>query len=258
MTSGECLVSCLVADSERCCSWRIGVVFVCFVFELGGSRCSALWCIAGVQFLTRRASRSGWKCPELFELLQLVLDARWVSFGEAHSLRRLVYERSGDMSYVGRAVSLFDMRFKSSSLATCRENSDKAGIASWVVHQNAVFDICWIKDDAKILTASADQTARATRDEEMTSRRWEAKVGDCRRYDDYRWLAVNDNCRHSTVAIDSEGRQTSCIEQQREVGDSTARIREIEGISVNCRCVHDRKRIVGGGDGDLGNEADEG
>ncbi|GAB2236305.1 hypothetical protein Droror1_Dr00028024 [Drosera rotundifolia] len=57
-------------------------------------------------------------------------------------------------------LSLFDTRFKSSSLATCRENSDKAGIASWVVHQNAVFDISWIKDDAKILTASADQTIK--------------------------------------------------------------------------------------------------
>ncbi|XP_030443416.2 uncharacterized protein LOC115665714 isoform X1 [Syzygium oleosum] len=58
-------------------------------------------------------------------------------------------------------VSLFDTRPKSSASSTsCRENAGKARIGDWVAHQNAIFDICWIKEDTKILTASGDQTIR--------------------------------------------------------------------------------------------------
>ncbi|GAB2282127.1 hypothetical protein Dimus_039521 [Dionaea muscipula] len=57
-------------------------------------------------------------------------------------------------------VSLFDTRFELSSSKTCTENAEKTRIANWVAHENAVFYICWIKDDAKILTASGDQTIK--------------------------------------------------------------------------------------------------
>ncbi|GAB2302518.1 hypothetical protein Dimus_037225 [Dionaea muscipula] len=56
-------------------------------------------------------------------------------------------------------VSLFDTRYELLSSKTCTENAEKARIANWVAHENVVFYICWIKDDAKILTVSGDQTA---------------------------------------------------------------------------------------------------
>ncbi|CAI0456235.1 unnamed protein product, partial [Linum tenue] len=55
-------------------------------------------------------------------------------------------------------LSLFDSRRKLSSATTRLENTGKARITEWVAHQNAIFDIRWIKDDARILTASGDQS----------------------------------------------------------------------------------------------------
>ncbi|KAH9790896.1 WD REPEATS REGION domain-containing protein [Citrus sinensis] len=55
-------------------------------------------------------------------------------------------------------VSLFDSRRKLPSFACHRENAEKARISDWVAHQNAIFDLCWIKEDTNILTASGDQT----------------------------------------------------------------------------------------------------
>lgn len=66
-------------------------------------------------------------------------------------------------------VSLFDTRPKSSPSTSCRENADKARIGDWVAHQNAIFDISWIKEDTKILTASGDQTIRLWDVEKMKS-----------------------------------------------------------------------------------------
>ncbi|XP_021299202.1 denticleless protein homolog [Herrania umbratica] len=57
-------------------------------------------------------------------------------------------------------VSLFDSRKKLSSAASHQENAEKARISDWVAHQNAIFDVCWTKEDTRILTASGDQTIK--------------------------------------------------------------------------------------------------
>ncbi|KAF5739603.1 transducin family protein [Tripterygium wilfordii] len=66
-------------------------------------------------------------------------------------------------------VSLFDTRRKFTSFASPLENTGKARANDWVAHQNAIFDVCWIKEDTNILTASGDQTIRL----------WDAKNGIC-------------------------------------------------------------------------------
>ncbi|KAG1366985.1 denticleless protein [Cocos nucifera] len=53
------------------------------------------------------------------------------------------------------------------SVASCREKSvtsfpqaAEARVCDWIAHNNAIFDLCWIKDDTHILTASGDQTIK--------------------------------------------------------------------------------------------------
>ncbi|KAJ6751589.1 hypothetical protein OIU85_002061 [Salix viminalis] len=58
-------------------------------------------------------------------------------------------------------VSLFDTRTKFPS--------EKARISDWVAHQNAIFDVRWIKEDTTILTASGDQTIKV----------WDAQEKKC-------------------------------------------------------------------------------
>ncbi|XP_050221272.1 uncharacterized protein LOC126671539 [Mercurialis annua] len=57
-------------------------------------------------------------------------------------------------------LSLFDARNKFSCYESHQECSDNARIAEWAAHQNAIFDICWIKEDTNLLTASGDQTIK--------------------------------------------------------------------------------------------------
>ncbi|KAG2400306.1 Threonine dehydratase [Vigna angularis] len=57
-------------------------------------------------------------------------------------------------------VSLFDTRPKCPLTSNFEENTEEEKICYWVSHQNAVFDICWIKEDMQILTASGDQTIK--------------------------------------------------------------------------------------------------
>ncbi|XP_059451950.1 uncharacterized protein LOC132182663 [Corylus avellana] len=64
-------------------------------------------------------------------------------------------------------VSLFDTRRKFQSSASQRENAEKARVCDWVAHHNAVFDLCWTKDDTQILTASGDQTMKVWDVQEM-------------------------------------------------------------------------------------------
>ncbi|KAF4381600.1 hypothetical protein F8388_021228 [Cannabis sativa] len=56
-------------------------------------------------------------------------------------------------------VSLFDTRRHLSS-SSHQENAEKSRVCEWVAHQNAVFDVCWIKGGTQILTASGDQTMK--------------------------------------------------------------------------------------------------
>ncbi|KAI4348192.1 hypothetical protein L6164_008946 [Bauhinia variegata] len=57
-------------------------------------------------------------------------------------------------------VSLFDTRRKFPSSTSYQENAEKSKICDWVAHHNAVFDVCWMKGDTQILTASGDQTMK--------------------------------------------------------------------------------------------------
>ncbi|KAK4751304.1 hypothetical protein SAY87_004786 [Trapa incisa] len=78
-----------------------------------------------------------------------------VSFGQTSKLSHVLAVSDED-GY----VNLFDTQKKFLASASNQENSDRAQIGDWIAHQNAIFDICWIKDDSKILTASGDQTIR--------------------------------------------------------------------------------------------------
>ncbi|CAG7872635.1 unnamed protein product, partial [Brassica rapa] len=57
-------------------------------------------------------------------------------------------------------VSLFNSNHKFASSATHQENTDNARFRDWTAHNNAVFDVSWIKDDSCLLTASGDQTIK--------------------------------------------------------------------------------------------------
>ncbi|KAL1536493.1 denticleless protein [Salvia divinorum] len=57
-------------------------------------------------------------------------------------------------------VTLTDTRKKLLDNASFQENAEKAKLTEWVAHENAVFDLCWIKDDANMLTASGDQSIK--------------------------------------------------------------------------------------------------
>ncbi|KAI3665980.1 hypothetical protein L6452_44616 [Arctium lappa] len=57
-------------------------------------------------------------------------------------------------------VSLYNTRFKYSYSATENENADKARICEWLAHDNAIFDVCWIKEDTNLLTACGDHSIK--------------------------------------------------------------------------------------------------
>ncbi|KAL9236275.1 hypothetical protein vseg_010966 [Gypsophila vaccaria] len=57
-------------------------------------------------------------------------------------------------------LKLYDTRSKLNRSATHQENADEAIVSDWTVHHNSVYDLCWTKDDATILTASADHTVK--------------------------------------------------------------------------------------------------
>ncbi|CAL5368251.1 unnamed protein product [Camellia sinensis] len=66
-------------------------------------------------------------------------------------------------------ISLFNTRLKFSSSSTFQENSEKARVDEWVAHENAIFDVCWIKEDNNILTASGDHSIKV----------WDAQEKKC-------------------------------------------------------------------------------
>ncbi|AES74373.1 putative transcription factor WD40-like family [Medicago truncatula] len=57
-------------------------------------------------------------------------------------------------------VSFFDTRRKFAVPQCLERNAEEARICEWSSHNNAVFDVNWIKDDTQILTASGDQTVK--------------------------------------------------------------------------------------------------
>ncbi|KAI3503475.1 hypothetical protein L1887_31918 [Cichorium endivia] len=57
-------------------------------------------------------------------------------------------------------VSLYNTRLKLPSSATHEANADKARVCEWLAHDNAIFDVCWIKDDTTLLTACGDHSIK--------------------------------------------------------------------------------------------------
>ncbi|XP_052197452.1 uncharacterized protein LOC127804612 isoform X2 [Diospyros lotus] len=66
-------------------------------------------------------------------------------------------------------VSLYNSRLKLPSHSSYQENAERARVSEWVAHENAIFDLCWIKEDTNILTASGDQSIKA----------WDAQEKKC-------------------------------------------------------------------------------
>ncbi|KAG6545554.1 hypothetical protein Mapa_013156 [Marchantia paleacea] len=57
-------------------------------------------------------------------------------------------------------VSIFNTNGQLPSMADCYSKTRDVRSKLWMAHTNAVFDVCWTKDDTHILTASGDQTIR--------------------------------------------------------------------------------------------------
>ncbi|TQE03022.1 hypothetical protein C1H46_011386 [Malus baccata] len=78
-----------------------------------------------------------------------------ISFGKSWKSSHIIA-----MSDEDGYLSLFDTRRKFCASVSHQENADKIKVCDWVAHHNTVFDICWIKDDTQIMTASGDQTIK--------------------------------------------------------------------------------------------------
>ncbi|GJM96294.1 hypothetical protein PR202_ga13116 [Eleusine coracana subsp. coracana] len=75
-----------------------------------------------------------------------------ISFGKTCNLLAVADEDG----YVG----LYDTRRRLPSSTSSLEKSAETRVSDWVAHNNAIFDVCWIKDGSQILTASGDQTVK--------------------------------------------------------------------------------------------------
>ncbi|XP_071694638.1 uncharacterized protein [Rutidosis leptorrhynchoides] len=57
-------------------------------------------------------------------------------------------------------ICLYNTRMNISSSANSAENAEKARVTEWLAHDNAIFDVCWIKDDTNLVTACGDHTIK--------------------------------------------------------------------------------------------------
>ncbi|CAK9322544.1 unnamed protein product [Citrullus colocynthis] len=64
-------------------------------------------------------------------------------------------------------VSMFNTRSRFSLFSSHEENTEKSRVSEWEAHRNAVFDVCWIKDDTQMITASGDQSMKLWDVQEM-------------------------------------------------------------------------------------------
>ncbi|KAL6637087.1 hypothetical protein ACP70R_024659 [Stipagrostis hirtigluma subsp. patula] len=78
-----------------------------------------------------------------------------VSFGKTAKTSHLLAVADED-GYIG----LYDTRRRLPSSSSSREKSVETRVSDWVAHNNAIFDVCWIKEGSQLLTASGDQTVK--------------------------------------------------------------------------------------------------
>ncbi|WVZ60195.1 hypothetical protein U9M48_010248 [Paspalum notatum var. saurae] len=78
-----------------------------------------------------------------------------ISFGKTAQTSNLLAVADED-GYVG----LYDTSRRLPSSSSSREKSAETRMFDWVAHNNAIFDVCWIKEGSQILTASGDQTVK--------------------------------------------------------------------------------------------------
>ncbi|EPS65344.1 hypothetical protein M569_09434, partial [Genlisea aurea] len=71
----------------------------------------------------------------------------------------------------GGYVTLINSRQKFMDFSSHEENAEKAKVSEWVAHENAIFDLRWIKGDLNLLTASGDQSIKV----------WDANEKKCTR-----------------------------------------------------------------------------
>uniref|UniRef100_A0A453H5A4 Uncharacterized protein n=1 Tax=Aegilops tauschii subsp. strangulata TaxID=200361 RepID=A0A453H5A4_AEGTS len=57
-------------------------------------------------------------------------------------------------------VAIYDTRRRLPSRSSSIEKSAETRLSDWVAHNNAIFDVCWIKEGSQLLTASGDQTVK--------------------------------------------------------------------------------------------------
>ncbi|KAL3378891.1 hypothetical protein AABB24_004693 [Solanum stoloniferum] len=88
----------------------------------------------------------------------------------------------------GGYLSLFNTRVQFPSSSTHLQNAEKAKVSEWVAHDNAIFDVCWIKEDTNILTASGDQSIKV----------WDAQGNQCVRALMGHTGSVKSICPHPT------------------------------------------------------------
>uniref|UniRef100_A0A0D3FMU1 Uncharacterized protein n=1 Tax=Oryza barthii TaxID=65489 RepID=A0A0D3FMU1_9ORYZ len=78
-----------------------------------------------------------------------------ISFCKAEQISHLLAVADED-GYVG----IYDTRRRLPSSSSSLEKSAETKMSDWVAHNNAIFDVCWIKDGSQLLTASGDQTVK--------------------------------------------------------------------------------------------------
>ncbi|KAM3364012.1 denticleless protein A [Capsicum galapagoense] len=106
----------------------------------------------------------------------------------------LAFCKTGKNSHIvavtdeGGYLSLFNTRVPFPSSSTHLQNAEKAKVLEWVAHDNAIFDVCWIKEDTNILTASGDQSIKV----------WDAQGKQCVRALMGHTGSVKSICPHPT------------------------------------------------------------
>ncbi|KAJ1294043.1 hypothetical protein BS78_01G116000 [Paspalum vaginatum] len=78
-----------------------------------------------------------------------------ISFGKTAQTSSLLAVADED-GYVG----LYDTSRRLPSSSSSLEKSAETRLSDWIAHNNAIFDVCWIKEGSQILTASGDQTVK--------------------------------------------------------------------------------------------------